>query len=135
MKQDVTAVETVLKALADATRLRLLGLLAAGEVCVCDLHDSLRLPQPKVSRHLAYLRKAGLVETRRTGLWVYYRLAEGPDPVVRTLRDAVVHALGHLDAPKKDRKRLEKKTGCAAPGTCGPDGLACCAPAGRARPV
>lgn len=135
MKQDVTAVETVLKALADATRLRLLGLLAAGEVCVCDLHDSLRLPQPKVSRHLAYLRKAGLVETRRTGLWVYYRLAEGPDPVVRTLRDAVVHALGHLDAPKKDRKRLEKKTGCAVPGTCGPDVLACCAPAGRVRPV
>lgn len=135
MKQDIAHIERVLKALADATRLRLLGLLMAGEVCVCDLHDSLRLPQSKVSRHLAYLRRAGLVATRRKGLWVYYRLADGPDPVVHAIRDAVVHALGHLEAPRKDRQRLEKKTGCAVPELCGPEGLACCAPSGRARPV
>ena len=135
MKQDVAAVETVLKALADATRLRLLGLLIAGEVCVCDLHDSLRLPQSKVSRHLAYLRKTGLVDTRRKGLWVYYRLADAPDPVVRTVRDAVMHALGHLEAPKKDRKRLEKRTGCGTTDACGPGEFACCVPDAPGRPV
>ncbi len=135
MKQDVAAVEAVLKALADATRLRLLGLLIAGEVCVCDLHDSLRLPQSKVSRHLAYLRKAGLVDTRRKGLWVYYRLADAPDPIVRTIRDAVTHALGHLEAPKKDRKRLEKKTGCCVDDACGPGEFACCITDAPARPV
>ena len=127
MRQDVAAVETVLKALADATRLRILGLLAAGEVCVCDLHDSLRLPQSKVSRHLAYLRRADLVTTRRKGQWVYYRLADGPDPVVRTIRDAVVHALGHLEAPKSDRKRLQKRTGCEVGDGCVPGDFACCA--------
>ena len=135
MKQDVAAVELVLKALADATRLRLLGLLIAGEVCVCDLHDSLRLPQSKVSRHLAYLRKAGLVDTRREGLWVYYRLADAPDPIVRTIRDAVTHTLGHLEAPMKDRKRLEKRTGCCAAEACGPGAFACCVPDAPGRPV
>ena len=62
------------QALGDATRLRILGLLLSGEVCVCHIHESLRIPQPKVSRHLAYLRRSGLVDTRRDGLWVFYRL-------------------------------------------------------------
>ena len=70
--------EALFKALADATRLRILGLLLAGEVCVCDIHETLKMPQPKASRHLAYLRRSGLVETRREGLWVHYRLAELP---------------------------------------------------------
>ncbi len=135
MKQDLAALETVLKALADVTRLRLLGLLMAGEVCVCDLHDSLRLPQSKVSRHLAYLRKAGLVETRREGLWVHYRLADAPDPVVRVIRDAVAHALGHVDALRKDRQRLEQRTGCCVPEAGAPGGAACFAPAPPRRPV
>ena len=64
------------RAFSDRTRLRLLHLLArGGEVCVCDLVDVLAVPQPKVSRHLAYLRKAGLVQARKDGLWSYYRLA------------------------------------------------------------
>jgi ArsR family transcriptional regulator, arsenate/arsenite/antimonite-responsive transcriptional repressor len=58
------------KAFADPVRLRLLNLLAAGEVCVCHLHEALELPQSTVSRHLAYLRKRGLVVARREGLWV-----------------------------------------------------------------
>ena len=70
------------KALADATRLRILGLLLTGEVCVCDIHESLKIPQPKASRHLAYLRRAGLVETRREGLWIHYRMATLADPVL-----------------------------------------------------
>lgn len=66
-----------LKACADQTRLRLINLLAAeGEVCVCHLVDVLGANQPKVSRHLAYLKRAGLVTDRKDGLWVHYRLAE-----------------------------------------------------------
>ena len=67
----------LLKACADQTRLRLLNLLAAeGEVCVCHLVDVLGTNQPKVSRHLAYLKRAGLVSDRKDSLWVYYRLSE-----------------------------------------------------------
>ena len=75
MTKELLKMETLFKALADATRLRILGLLLTGEVCVCDIHESLKIPQPKASRHLAYLRRSGLVETRRDGLWVHYRLA------------------------------------------------------------
>ena len=70
----------LLKAFADPVRLRLLNLLAGREVCVCHLHEALGLPQPTVSRHLAYLRKAGLVVGRKDGLWVHYRLAEPGRP-------------------------------------------------------
>jgi ArsR family transcriptional regulator len=67
----------LLKACADQTRLRLLNLLAQeGEVCVCHLVDVLGTNQPKVSRHLAYLKRAGLVSDRKDGLWVHYRLTE-----------------------------------------------------------
>jgi ArsR family transcriptional regulator len=100
--------ETLFKALADSTRLRILGLLQSGEICVCDIHGSLGLPQPTVSRHLAYLRRSGLVHGRKEGLWVHYRLASLPDPVMQAVIDAVNHALGHLDAGEKDRRRLLK---------------------------
>jgi ArsR family transcriptional regulator len=104
----LSSLETLFKALADGTRLRILALLQAGEICVCDIHGSLGLPQPTVSRHLAYLRKSGLVEGRKEGLWVHYRLAPLPDPVMQTVVDAVNHALGHLDAGERDRRRLLK---------------------------
>ena len=117
MDKTVLAIETLLKALADATRLRILGLLLTGEICVCHIHESLRIPQPKTSRHLAYLRRAGLVETRREGLWIYYRLADMPDPVLRTIREAVTHALGHVESIRRDAERLHKKTGCCVPAT------------------
>jgi len=102
------SLETLFAALADATRLRILALLQAGEICVCDIHGSLDLPQPTVSRHLAYLRKAGLVVGRKDGLWVHYRLATLPDPVMQTVMDSVNHALGHVEANSKDRRRLLK---------------------------
>ena len=92
------------KALADRTRLRIIGLLTAGEICVCDIYESLGLPQPTVSRHLAYLRRTGLVEARKDGLWVHYRLATMPDPVMQALLEAVTHAIGH--AGHRDRQRL-----------------------------
>ena len=76
MTKQLDELEGLFKALGDATRLRILGLLLNGEVCVCHIHESLKVSQPKASRHLAYLREAGLVETRREGVWIHYRLAE-----------------------------------------------------------
>lgn len=93
-------------ALSDDTRLRILGLLVGGEVCVCHIHESLRLPQPTVSRHLAYLRRAGLVRTRRDGLWVHYRLADPADPRARAALSAAIHAVGHAPATRTDQERL-----------------------------
>src|SRR5947199_9357495 len=71
------------KTLSDPTRLRLLNLLACGETCVCELTDTLRVVQPKVSRHLAHLKRAGLVEACRNGKWIHYRWAKHADPLVR----------------------------------------------------
>ena len=126
MIKPLSEMENLFKALADSTRLRILGLLLTGEVCVCHIHESLKIPQPKASRHLAYLRRSGLVETRRDGLWVHYRLASPSDPVVRTIADAVRHGLTHIDAVRRDAERLQKKTGCCVPAAEGIAGLACC---------
>jgi ArsR family transcriptional regulator len=117
MEADLKAVDQVLKALADPTRIRILGLLATGEICVCHIHESLRLSQPLVSRHLAYLRRAGLVEARKDGFWVHYRIAPRRDGVTRTLLDAVYHCVGHLSTVARDGKRLEKKTGGSSIGS------------------
>ena len=119
--------ETVFKALADTTRLRILGLLLTGEVCVCNIHESLRIPQPKASRHLAYLRRSGLVETRRDGLWMHYRLARLSDPVLAAIVDAARHALAHADTVQRDATRLQKKTGCCVPAPAAVT-AACCRP-------
>jgi ArsR family transcriptional regulator len=69
------SVDSLFRAFSDRTRLRILNLLRDGEKCVCDLQSVLDVPQPKVSRHLAYLRRAGLVTARKEGLWSYYKLA------------------------------------------------------------
>jgi ArsR family transcriptional regulator len=111
----LVTLETLCKALADRTRLRILGLLTSGEVCVCHIHESLGLPQPTVSRHLAYLRRAGVVEARRDGLWVHYRLADPRDPVARRVLDAAVHAVGHLETADRDQRRLAERVPAAAP--------------------
>src|SRR5690606_10977870 len=113
--------------LADPTRLRIVGLLQAGEVCVCNLHETLKISQPKASRHLAYLRKAGVVEADKRGLWVYYKLAPQP-PIAQTLLDAARHCVSHLATVRQDAKRLEKQTGCCVP-ACETPQCACCAPA------
>src|ERR1043165_3500991 len=115
MALNLGAMETVFKALADETRLRILGLLLTGEVCVCDIHESLKIPQSKASRHLAYLRRSGLVETRRSGLWIHYRLGRLSDPVLAAIVDAVRHALSHLDVVRNDAERLRKRTGGCVP--------------------
>jgi ArsR family transcriptional regulator len=121
--------ETVFKALADSTRLRILGLLLTGEVCVCHIHEALRIPQPKVSRHLAYLRRAGVVTARRAGTWMHYRLADLSDPVMSAVQQGVTHALQHQPVVRTDLERLGKATGCCiAPIHTAPPALPCCAP-------
>lgn len=129
MSKQLIEMETLFKALADATRLRILGLLLAGEVCVCDIQDSLKSPQSKISRHLAYLRRANLVATRREGLWVHYRLGTLSDPVLAAVIDAVRHALTHTEAVRRDGVRLQKRTGCCVPEPGHVAPMSCCAPA------
>ena len=127
MPKHLHEMEGFFKALADATRLRILGLLLTGEVCVCDIHESLKITQPKASRHLAYLRRAGLVEARRDGLWMHYRLASLADPVLAAIGDAVRHALTHLEGVHRDAQRLQKRTGCCLPASRAGAASACCA--------
>jgi ArsR family transcriptional regulator len=127
----LTTLEHAFQAFADPTRLRILGLLAAGEVCVCNIHECLGIPQPTASRHLAYLRKKGLVRTRKDGLWVHYALAPLDDAVMRVLMAAVTHSLCHCDVVTKDRRRLEAQTGCCTPGMASSN-QECCAPSSGA---
>ncbi len=100
----------VYAALADPTRLRILALLRLerdGEICVCHIHESLEVPQPTTSRHLAYLRKAGLVDARRQGVWMHYRLAPQQNPVIAAVMSAALHALSHTAASAQDERRLQ----------------------------
>jgi ArsR family transcriptional regulator, arsenate/arsenite/antimonite-responsive transcriptional repressor len=99
----------VYKALADETRLRILALLKDGEVCVCHIHGGLRMPQPTVSRHLAYLRRSGLVTARREGVWMHYRLTPPSSPIVREVLDAALHALTHAASTESDARRMQKE--------------------------
>ena len=126
MDTPLDSLESLFKALADRTRLRILGLLLGGEVCVCDIHEALKIPQPRASRHLAYLRRAGLVDTRKEGLWVHYRRAPATDKVIRTLIGTVTHCLAHVHDVERDRQRMERNTGCCAPQIDQAPGLACC---------
>jgi ArsR family transcriptional regulator len=97
----------VLRAFADATRLRILSLLIEQkELCVCDLCTVLAESQPKVSRHLATLRRVGLVDVRQDGKWKYYSLPGAPSPLQRTLLRCVGSCLGEIDELAADRTRL-----------------------------
>jgi ArsR family transcriptional regulator len=108
MKTDAPTLDRVFAALADDTRRRILGLLASGEICVCHIHEALDVPQPTASRHLAHLRRAGLVATRKDGLWVHYRLAEVHDPAVNGVLKSALAALSANGAAVTDRKKLSR---------------------------
>jgi ArsR family transcriptional regulator len=99
------------KACSDPVRLRLLNLLGGREVCVCHLHEALALPQPTVSRHLAYLRKVGLVTPRKEGLWVHYRLSRPAAEFHRKLIECV-KTLESLSTFEHDVIRLSRLTRC-----------------------
>ena len=107
----IDQVEFLIKALADKTRLRILALLGNNEVCVCHLHDSLGLPQPTVSRHLAYLRRAGLVDARRDGVWMHYQVARSLDSTVQAVLKAAVDAVTSVPASAQDRKQFQRAFG------------------------
>src|SRR5262245_39267240 len=101
------------RALSDRTRLRLLNLIGNREVCVCFFVEILATNQPKISRHLAYLRRAGIVEARREGKWMHYRISEPADPTVKSFLKGVRSWLDDDDAMKKERLRLDNI--CSAP--------------------
>jgi ArsR family transcriptional regulator len=105
--------ELFFAALADKTRLRLINLMALDEICVCFFVEVLGASQPKVSRHLAYLRRAGLVEVRRDGKWSHYRLAVPADPRAARVFREVLAWLAEESGMRRDRQSLAKV--CCAP--------------------
>ncbi|MHB8793083.1 MAG: ArsR/SmtB family transcription factor [Thermoleophilia bacterium] len=96
------------KALSDETRLRILGLLLDGELCVCELMASLDLPQSTVSRHLAYLKNSGLVSDRRRGIWMHYRIVEGDSAFYRELIDLLHKTLAALPQVREDQEKQRR---------------------------
>jgi ArsR family transcriptional regulator, arsenate/arsenite/antimonite-responsive transcriptional repressor len=101
------------RALADETRVRIVALLSHGELCVCHLIKALELSQPNISRHLGILRMAGVVDARRDGTWVYYRLAEQEHAAVQATLATLTEAFGAERAIRTDHAKLKK--------ACGPD--------------
>ena len=105
--------EMFFRALADRTRLRLLNLMGNDEVCVCFFVEILKTNQPKISRHLAYLRRAGIVGARREGQWMHYRIVEPNDANAAQVLKDVIAWLSTDSEMQRDRQRLIKI--CCAP--------------------
>ncbi|MDD4601960.1 hypothetical protein SDC9_09167 [bioreactor metagenome] len=96
----------VLKALSDETRLRILNLLYERELCVCDIMATLQISQAKASRHLIYLKNAGLVKDRKQAQWAYYSMAK--DERLKFIDSLVYDNLRNLDLYKKDMEHLNE---------------------------
>jgi ArsR family transcriptional regulator len=105
--------QLLFRALADRTRLRLLNLMGEDEVCVCFLVETLKLSQPKISRHLSYLRRAHVVSARRDGKWMHYRLANPPAAHAAAIFAAVRSGLAEDKEMRLDRTRLRRL--CCSP--------------------
>ena len=112
---DAGALSKLFRALGDETRVRIVALLAHGELCVCHLEAALELPQPTVSRHLAVLRAAGIVDGRRDGTWMYYALSAQEHAQVQRVMTAVAAMFTEERALRADHARLRKSCG---PGAC-----------------
>ncbi|HEX9162600.1 MAG TPA: metalloregulator ArsR/SmtB family transcription factor [Thermoanaerobaculia bacterium] len=112
-KTSAESLEKLFQALADRTRLRLLNLMSGGEICVCFFVEVLAEPQPKISRHLAYLRSAGLVSTSRNGKWVNYAIQPPDHPAARAVFDAVIAAMNDDRELQRDRVALARA--CCSP--------------------
>ncbi len=103
------------RAFSDLTRLRILHLLLGGECCVGDISAVLQLEQPSTSRHLAYLRRAGLVAVRKAGLWSYYSLTPARAPFHQKLLECLACCFGEVPQIQKDTARIDrlrKNGGC-----------------------
>lgn len=115
MPRKTNGADLKFRAFSDQTRLRILHLLRAGEMCVNDLVEIIDVPQPTASRHLAYLRKAQLVSTRRAGVWTYYRLAAAANPFHQKLLECLGKCFDEVPEIQKDVQRsakLRKRGGC-----------------------
>ena len=112
---EVRSLSRMLKALGDETRVRIVALLSHGELCVCHLEEALGLQQSTTSRQLAVLRAAAIVEPRRKGSWVYYRLAPQTDELCKRLLRELTRGFSRRDTLRRDVERLVKVRG---PGSC-----------------
>ena len=115
----VNSVDLMFRAFSDRNRLRILCLLAEGEMCVGNLVDILQIPQPRASRHLAYLKKAGLVLSRKAGLWKFYSLAEPQTPFHKNLVGCLSSCFREVPEIKGDMdraKKFQKSGGCCPTG-------------------
>ena len=114
----IADLDTLFKGFADPTRLRILNVLAAGDLCVCDVVDVLRLSQPTVSRHLAYLRRMGLVKNSREGKFAHYRLAVAENAVHRHLIDCARSCFVGVPALDRERRQATKRAAARALAPC-----------------
>jgi len=108
--------DQLFRALADPTRLRIINLTDEQEVCVCYFTQVIAAPQPKISRHLAYLRRLGIVGARRQGKWMHYRLLMPQEPHAASILESTLQALRQDKAMQRDRARLQRAC-------CGPNSL------------
>lgn len=104
-KKTIEGIDQMFRAFADRNRLRILHLLLDGELCVGDIVEILAAPQPRISRHLAYLRKAELVTVRKDGLWSYYALAPASTQFHRNLLACLGSCFADVPELKQDAKR------------------------------
>jgi ArsR family transcriptional regulator len=111
--QTALPIEQLFQGLSDHTRLRLLNLMADQEVCVCYFVEILGLSQPAISRHLAYLRRRGLVTSRREGKWMHYRIAPLASPFASQLLSVVLNWLASDAAMRRERAQLTRA--CCSP--------------------
>ncbi|MGC8550472.1 MAG: ArsR/SmtB family transcription factor [Acidobacteriaceae bacterium] len=117
MARNTVDLPRIFAALSDRTRLRLLNLMRDREVCVCYFVDILHQSQPKISRHLAYLRRAGIVSARREGKWMHYRIARPADAAAAAILEATLQSFELDKEMRADRTKLGKT--CCAPVTKG----------------
>jgi ArsR family transcriptional regulator len=111
-------VDLMFRAFSDRTRLRLLNLLRGGETCVCDLVEVLEVPQPKVSRHLAYLRRAGLVVARKDGFWMHYQLAPATTAFHQSLLNCLACCFTTVPELAADLEKLGRSRACTGDTCC-----------------
>ncbi len=100
--------DTLLRTLADRTRLRLLNLMREHEICVCYFVEALQTSQPKISRHLAYLRRGGLVNARREGLWQHYSITPPSDPALLRVFNSALDAIAAEKDAQRDTARMNR---------------------------
>lgn len=112
-----SSTDLMFRAFSDQTRLRILHVLLGGELCVGDMVEILRAPQPRISRHLAYLRKANLVVVRKSGPWSHYSLASATTPFHQKLLECLENCFSEVPELKADKARAAKvrKTGGCCP--------------------